>query len=205
MINQNRTKIILATRNLNKLLEVREILSGLPLEIEALLDYPNIPEIKETGVTFVENALLKAATVFEFTHILSIADDSGLEVDALNGAPGVRSARFSGNHHDYSENNRKLLETLESVPEEERGAQFRCVAAIVGEGFKEIMEGIVRGKIISELRGSEGFGYDPLFVPEGFDRTFAELGEEVKNKISHRALAFEKVKEVLRRMIYTPA
>jgi len=205
MGNQNRTKIILATRNVNKLLEVREILSGLPLEIEALIDYPDIPEIEEMGATFVENAILKANAVFESTHILSIADDSGLEVDALNGAPGVRSARFAGDHHDYSENNRKLLEFLENTPEEERGAQFRCVAAIIGPGLKEIMEGIVRGRIIEEARGDKGFGYDPLFVPEGFDKTFAELGEEIKNQISHRALAFDKMKEVLKKMIYMPA
>jgi XTP/dITP diphosphohydrolase len=205
MGNQNRTKIILATRNVNKLLELREILNGLPLEIEALIDYPDIPEIEETGATFVENAVMKANAVFESTRILSIADDSGLEVDALNGAPGVRSARFAGNHHDYSANNRKLLESLENTPEEERGAQFRCVAAIIGPAFKEIMEGIVRGRIIEEAKGDKGFGYDPLFVPEGFDKTFAELGEEIKNRISHRALAFEKVKEVLRKMIYMPA
>lgn len=204
MGNQKRTKIILASRNLNKLLEVREILSELPLEIEALIDYPDIPGIEETGATFAENAVIKAKEVFESTHILSIADDSGLEVDALNGAPGVLSARFAGDHHDYSENNRKLLAFLENTPKEERGAQFRCVAAIVGPGLKEIMEGIVRGRIIDEARGDKGFGYDPLFVPEGFDQTFAELGEGVKNRISHRALAFEKVKEVLKKMIYMP-
>lgn len=205
MGNQNRTRIILATRNENKLLEVQEILNGLPLEIEALIDYPDISEIEETGATFVENAVIKANEVFESTHILTIADDSGLEVDALNGAPGVRSARFAGNHHDYSANNSKLLEFLENTPHEERGAQFRCVAAVIGPGIKEIMEGIVRGRIIEEVRGNRGFGYDPLFVPEGFDKTFAELGEEIKNQISHRALAFEKVKEVLRKMIYMPA
>lgn len=206
MGNQNsRTEIVIATRNVNKLLEVRAILNELPLEIKALIDYPDIPEIEETGATFVENAVLKAGASFESTQILSIADDSGLEVDALEGAPGVRSARFAGDNHDYSQNNRKLLATLENVPESERGAQFRCVAAIIGPGLKEITEGIVRGRIITEPRGDGGFGYDPLFVPDGFDRTFAELGEEIKNKISHRALAFEKVKEVLKKMIYLPA
>ena len=201
----NRTKIILATHNANKLVEVRKILSGLPLEIEALASYPDIPIIEENGETFAENALLKANTVFEATEILTIADDSGLEVDALDGAPGIRSARFSENHHDYSANNRKLLESLKTVPKGERGAQFRCVAAIVTTGCKEIMEGIVRGRIIEEARGEKGFGYDPLFVPEGFDQTFAELGEDIKNRISHRALAFEKVGEVLKKMIYMPA
>ena len=206
MGNQNnKTKIVLATRNPNKLLELREILNGLPLEIEALIDYPDLPEIEEIGLTFVENAVLKATTIYESTQILSIADDSGLEVDALNGAPGVRSARFAGERHDYSENNRKLMASLENVPDGQRGAQFRCVAAIVGPGYKEIMEGIVRGRIVTKPRGDEGFGYDPLFMPEGFDRTFAELGVKIKNKISHRALAFEKVKEVLKKIIYLPA
>lgn len=201
----DKIKIILATRNSHKLDEIKEILRELPVELSDLSAYPHIPEIKETGSTFVENALLKAKTVFEFTQTWSIADDSGLEVFALNGSPGIFSARFAGEEHNYRENNCKLLELLRNIPPQKRKAQFRCVAAIIGPDFREIMEGIVQGKIITEMRGNKGFGYDPLFIPEGYDKTFAELGEKVKNQISHRALAFEKVKEVLKNIIFMPS
>jgi XTP/dITP diphosphohydrolase len=205
MMNQNITKIILATRNQHKFAEIREILKELPIELVSLDNYPQIPDIEETGSTFVENAVLKAHTIFELTQEWSIADDSGLEVFALNGSPGIYSARFAGDQHDYHENNQKLLKVLHKVPAQQRKAQFRCVAAIIGPGYKEIMEGIVHGKIISELRGNNGFGYDPLFIPEGYDKTFAELSEETKNQISHRALAFEKVKKVLTSIIFMPS
>lgn len=195
------TKIILATRNRHKIREITAILSNLPLGIGSLLDYPGISEIPESGQTFAENALLKAEAAYQHAGILAIADDSGLEVDALKGEPGVYSARFAGNSHNHAKNNRKLLELLKDVPEPHRGAQFRCVAAVVGPQYERIVEGVVRGKIITELRGDKGFGYDPLFVPEGFDKTFAELGEEVKNRISHRALAFSQVREVLKELI----
>lgn len=205
MINQNISKIILATRNQHKFAEIKEILKELPIEVVSLEDYPQIPDIEETGSTFVENAVLKAQTIFELTQEWSIADDSGLEVFALNGSPGIFSARFAGDQHDYHENNQKLLKVLHKVPAQQRNAQFRCVAAIIGPGFKEIMEGIVHGKIINELRGNNGFGYDPLFIPEGYDKTFGELNEETKNQISHRALAFEKVKKVLTNIIFMPS
>jgi XTP/dITP diphosphohydrolase len=204
-MNQSKTKIILATRNQHKFAEIKEILGELPIELVSLNDYPQIPGIEETGSTFVENAVLKAQTIFELTQEWSIADDSGLEVFALNGSPGIYSARFAGDDHDYVENNQKLLKLLSDVPLQQRKAQFRCVAAIVGPGYKEIMEGIVQGRIINELRGNNGFGYDPLFIPEGYDKTFAELSEETKNQISHRALAFEKVKEVLTNIIFMPS
>jgi XTP/dITP diphosphohydrolase len=198
---QNRSRILLATRNVHKFDEVKEILRELPIELTSLLDFPEIPEIDEVGKTFAENATLKARTAFHKTGILSIADDSGLEVDFLAGAPGVYSARFASDSHDYSANNSKLLDMLKDVPSARRGAQFRCVGAIIDRDFEETVQGIVRGQIITELRGDRGFGYDPLFIPEGYDQTFAELGEEVKNKISHRALAFQQVKEVLRRLL----
>lgn len=203
-MNPNITKIILATHNQHKYDEIKEILRELPIELVSLNEYPQIPVIEETGSTFVENAVLKARTVFEHTQQWTIADDSGLEVFALNGSPGIYSARFAGDQHNYSENNRKLLNVLRNVPHPKRKAQFRCVAAIIGPGFKEVMEGIVQGRIINELRGNKGFGYDPLFIPEGYDKTFAELSEEAKNQISHRALAFEKVKEVMKNIIFMP-
>ncbi len=198
--NQNRITILLATRNTHKFGEVKRILQEAPFQVVSLLDFPKIPIINEVGNTFTENAIIKAKTAHEHTHLWSIADDSGLEVDALDGEPGVHSARFASDFHNYSANNKKLLDLLKNVPPQQRGAQFRCVAAIIGPGFKEIREGIVRGRIITELRGDKGFGYDPLFIPEGYDKTFAELGEKIKNEISHRALAFEKVKEVLKKL-----
>ena len=190
-------KIVVATANAHKLKEIREILRDLPVEILSLADFPEIPPIEETGSTFHENALIKARTVYQMTGLLTLADDSGLEVDALNGAPGVYSARYSGREHDYAANNRKLMEEIRRIPPEERGAQFRCVVAIVGTKGEHIVEGVVRGHIIPELRGSGGFGYDPLFVPEGYQQTYAELGETVKNQISHRARAFRKAREFL--------
>lgn len=194
-------RLILATRNVHKLNEIKEILGDLPVRLESLLDYPQIPEIDETGETFTENALLKAETVHSHTGDWAIADDSGLEVDALNGAPGVYSARFAGDSRNYAENNRKLLALLKNTPEHQRGAQFRCVAAILGPGFKKTVVGVVRGRIATGLRGDKGFGYDPLFIPEGYERTFAELREETKNRISHRALAFRQVRAVLEDLI----
>lgn len=195
-------KIVIATANAHKLVEIKDILKQLPVELLSLQDFPEIPPIEESGHTFEENALLKARTVFRHCGILTLADDSGLEVDALGGAPGIYSARYAGEAHDYAANNRKLLQDLKDVPPEKRGAQFRCVVAVVGEKGEQISEGIVRGRIISELRGEKGFGYDPLFIPEGFDETFAELGEALKNQISHRARAFGKAKEILEKLYF---
>ena len=194
-------KVVLATRNAHKVKEISVILQDLPVQLVSLAEYPEIPEIEETGSSFVENALLKARTVFEATGLLTLADDSGLEVDALGGRPGIYSARYAGEEKNYAANNRKLLQELQGVPPEQRGGRFRCVVAIVGAGVEEIVEGVLRGAIASELRGSAGFGFDPLFIPEGYRETLAELGEEVKNRISHRARAFNKAKEIVRRLI----
>ncbi len=191
-------KIVIATANQHKLGEIKAILADLPVEILSLADFPQIPPIEETGSSFEENALLKARTVFRETKIITLADDSGLEVDALKGRPGIYSARYAGEGHDYAANNRKLLQEMAGLPPENRGAQFRCVVAIVAPQGETVVEGIVRGRIIEELRGSGGFGYDPLFVPEGYELTYAQLGEEVKNRISHRARAFQKAKQLLR-------
>lgn len=194
-------RIVLGTHNTHKLLEISQILHGLPVEILTLNDFPDLPEAEETGQTFVENALLKARAAFAHTGLFALADDSGLEVEALHGAPGIYSARYAGVEKDYAANNRKLLEALKDVPEARRGAQFRCVAAIVGPGLEEVVEEVVRGRIIHELRGNKGFGYDPLFVPEGYAHTFGELGEEIKNRISHRARAFRKAREILEKVL----
>lgn len=201
MKKQMPTKIIFATGNSHKLREVKEILWRIPVEIEGLVSYPNIPAIRETGDTFEENALLKAEIVYHHTKLWTIADDSGLEVDALNGAPGVFSARFAGESHNYAANNQKLLRLMKDVPDAKRTARFRCTAAIVGPNFKKTLDGIVRGKIIKELKGDKGFGYDPLFIPEGYDITYAEMEEEAKNRISHRAVAFKKVKSELEKLL----
>ncbi len=194
-------EIIFATKNRHKIKEVQAILKDVALIIRPMDAVMDLPEIEETGQSFAENALLKARTVFQHTGRWTIADDSGLEVDALQGAPGIYSARFSGQSHDYRANNQKLLQAMKDIPDNRRGARFRCVVAIVGPNFATTVEGVVRGTIVREPRGTRGFGYDPLFVPEGYERTFAELGEDIKNRISHRAIAFRKAAAVVKRLL----
>jgi len=194
-------RIVIATRNPHKLTEIKNILKKLPLQVLSLSDFPEIGEIEETGSTFEENALIKARTVHQATGLWTLADDSGLEVDILGGAPGIFSARFSGREKDYAANNRKLLQFLENVPPENRTAQFRCVVAIVGADFERLVEGVIRGKIGETPRGEGGFGYDPLFIPEGYDRTFAEMSSDLKNRISHRAIAFHKAEKILEEIL----
>lgn len=199
-------KIVLATKNKGKIEEIKYIFkeSGIKeaLEIHPLSDYPDIPEIAEDGTTFSENAAKKAVTVARATGLTAIADDSGLEVDALNSAPGIYSARFAGEGSTDSENIRKLLRLLEGIPDEKRGAGFVCVIAIADpDGNVELMEGKCRGIIAMEERGTSGFGYDPVFIVPGYGKTFAELGEEIKNKISHRAIALGKLKTHLKQKI----
>ncbi len=191
-------KLFLATRNQGKVKEIRHILSGIPYEILSMDNFPDIPEIEETGDTFQENALIKAREVFSHTGLLTLADDSGLEVDALGMRPGVFSARYAGEPTNYAENNKKLLSELKNITDEKRGARFRCVVALVTDGEEHIFEGTCEGTIIHELRGTNGFGYDPLFQPDGYDRTFAELPAEVKNTISHRGKALQKVYQYLK-------
>lgn len=197
-------KIVLATRNKHKVEEINQILEiylGRDLysqiEILNLSDFSGISEIKEDGKTFVENALKKAKTVYEFTGLCSIADDSGIEVDFLNGEPGVYSARYAGENATDEENNRKLLKLLDGVPIEKRTATFRCVLAYVDGKVEKIFEGATRGKVIFEPRGMGGFGYDPLFVPDGYELTYAEMPKELKNRISHRSKALQKFAEFL--------
>ena len=190
-------KIILATHNRGKLKEIQAILGSLPIEFLSLLDYPELPEVIEDGKTLEQNAVKKAREIFQLTHIPTLADDTGLEVFYLGMAPGVISARYAGDKVSYEDNNRKLLKELYAIPYEQRKAQFRCVASFIATNIETTVEGICQGRIIGDLRGSGGFGYDPLFMPNGYDQTFAELSLEVKNKISHRAQAFQKMKTVI--------
>ncbi|MEW6662819.1 MAG: XTP/dITP diphosphatase [Bacillota bacterium] len=194
--------LVLATRNKGKLAEFRDLLKDYPVHIMSLGDFPDIPEIEETGVSFAENALIKAGTVAKATGLLAVADDSGLEVDCLDGAPGVHSARFAGEPKNEQRNNEKLVTLLRDVPKERRRARFRCVLAVVtSEGQEFLAEGACEGVINLEPRGSHGFGYDPLFFLPEFGQTMAELDPEIKNRISHRARAFQAVKKVLVKLI----
>lgn len=189
--------LLLATRNPGKVQELTEILRDLPVEIRSLLDYPAVPDIIEDGNTLEDNALKKARAAFEQTQVPSLADDSGLEVFHLNMEPGVRSARYSGEKATYDENNKKLLDALRDATPEQRQAQFRCVVAFVAHGIEEFAEGVCPGMIANRPRGDGGFGYDPVFIPEGFEETFAELRPQIKNRISHRGVAMEAMKEFL--------
>lgn len=185
-------KIVFATNNTHKLEEVASIL-GESYEVMSLREIGCHDDIPETADTFAGNAIQKARYIKEHYGYDCFADDSGLEVDALGGAPGVFSARYSGG--DSEANMEKLLHNL--TEKNERGAQFRTVIALLVGEETHLFEGIVRGTIIHERRGEGGFGYDPIFVPEGYDLTFAQLGSEVKNRISHRAKAVEKLAEYL--------
>lgn len=187
-------KIVFATHNNNKLSEIRQIVND-QVEVLGLADIHCHEEIEETGSTLEENALLKARYVKERHGYDCFADDTGLEVDALDGAPGVYSSRYAGPSGDPEENMNKLLHTMEGV--ENRAAQFRTVIALILNGEEHLFEGIIRGKIISEKRGNKGFGYDPIFVPEGYDQTFAEVDLSIKNRVSHRAIAMSKLIDFL--------
>tara|TARA_B100000508_G_scaffold6616_1_gene5099 strand:+ start:106 stop:696 length:591 start_codon:yes stop_codon:yes gene_type:complete len=190
-------KIVLATHNHDKEIELQHSLRGLGVEICSLSEYPDIGDIEETGTTLLENSLLKAHTVHDRTGLPAIADDTGLEVDALDGAPGVYSARFAGAEATYEDNLNKLLFSMEEVSEERRSARFRTVISFV-DGNQELWtEGHIDGKIIDFPRGNSGFGYDPVFYIPQLEKTFAELSTEEKNKISHRGLALQKLRKIL--------
>lgn len=189
-------KILLATRNEGKIKEIREFFSDLPLEIISFLDL-GIEEIEEKGETFEANALLKARYGADKTGLLTLADDSGLEVEFLDNAPGVFSARFAGSPKNDEANIQKLLELLKEVPFAKRKARFRCVMALVKGKWEKTTEGIIEGYILEEARGKGGFGYDPVFFLPQYGKTMAELSLAEKNKISHRAKALEKAKKIL--------
>ena len=188
-------KFVFATNNAHKLEEVTAIL-GNRIELLSLKDIHCHTDIPETADTLEGNALLKAQYIYENYHLDCFADDTGLEVEALNGAPGVYSARYAGGEgHDAQANMLKLLHELDG--KENRKAQFRTAISLILDGKEYLFEGVIKGEIIKEKRGDSGFGYDPVFMPEGYDRTFAELGNDIKNQISHRALAVQKLCEFL--------
>lgn len=195
-------ELLLATTNEGKIREIKQMLKGLRLKILLLKDFPDLPKIKEEGITFRENALCKAKEFSELTCRLTLADDSGLEVEALGGKPGVYSARFAGEGASDEENNRKLLKLLGDIPLPERKAHFRCVIAIVNPqgGIKEA-EGKCSGLIGFKPQGRFGFGYDPLFIIPEYKRTFGQLSPFIKNKLSHRYQALKKVRKILEKMI----
>ncbi len=195
-------KAVLATKNKGKLKELQELLRELDIEILSLDDFPEVGKIVEDGKSFFENAMKKAKTVSEKTGLLAIADDSGLEVDALQGKPGIYSARFAGEDATDAKNNEKLLLEMKDIPIEKRGAQFRCVIVAYRPDGKWIKtEGICRGTITTEPRGEKGFGYDPVFLPEGLNKTMAELSMEEKNKISHRGKALLELKREIKTLL----
>jgi len=196
-------KIVFATNNLNKLTEVRKIL-GNSFEVLSLKDINCNDDIPEKGQTLEDNAKMKAEYIYKKYHINCFADDTGLEVEALGGAPGVYSARYasmmgsgSAKSHDSGANMTRLLQELEQ--KDNRKARFRTIIALIIDGKITTFEGIVNGEIIRERRGGEGFGYDPIFQPEGYDQTFAELGTGIKNHISHRARAVQKLADYLKK------
>jgi XTP/dITP diphosphohydrolase len=194
------TRLLLATRNAGKLAELRRLLeAAVPgVEVVGLSDVEQYPEAPETGATFAENALLKAREAVRYTGLPAVADDSGLTVDALNAMPGILSARWSGRHGDDDANTALLLGQLADVPDERRGAAFVCAAALVTpDGTERVLEREWRGRVIREKRGTNGFGYDPVFMPEGLDATAAELQPAEKDVRSHRGQAFAALVPVL--------
>lgn len=188
-------KLVFATNNAHKLKEVADIL-GDKIELLSLNDIDCHTDIPETADTLEGNALLKSSFIYKNYGLECFADDTGLEVEALDGAPGVYSARYANaERHDAQANMLKLLHEMEG--EENRKAQFRTAISLILDGKEYLFEGIIKGEITKEKRGDSGFGYDPIFLPAGYDRTFAELGNDIKNKISHRALAVQKLCEFL--------
>lgn len=197
-------KIILASRNIGKAREIGSMLEDAGITLLSLADYPDFPEIVEDGKTFLENALKKARVVSEKTGETVLADDSGLEVEILGGAPGIYSARYAGDDADDEKNIRKLLDKLKKIPAEKRDAAFACVLVLYRpDGTYDSFEGRWEGRIAEEAAGDGGFGYDPVFFLPEMKATVAELAPEVKNRISHRAKAFEKLKKQLQKDVRT--
>ncbi len=197
-------KLVLATNNKHKIREIKSLLEGMNIRVLTKNDFSIFPEIEETEDTLEANARLKALGIFEFTGLPSLADDSGIEVDYLDGAPGVYSARYAGDECTFEDNNRKLLTQLAGVPRERRTARFRCIIAIAFRSTDvRTVEGRIEGLITTEPRGREGFGYDPIFELPELGRTFAELSDAEKNKISHRGLALVEAKKLLTKYLAT--
>ena len=194
-------QIVLATQNRGKMEEMAAILGHLPVELLTLDAFPEIGDIPETGNTLKENAFIKAETVHRLTGLPALADDTGLEVDALNGAPGIYSARYAGADATFDDNCQKMLKELHGIPVEKRTARFRTVIAFVNGGEKEWVEGVAEGRIIEEKRGIGGFGYDPIFYYPPLRKTFAELDSVEKNSISHRGKALRNFCGILEKWI----
>ncbi|PKM77302.1 MAG: non-canonical purine NTP pyrophosphatase [Firmicutes bacterium HGW-Firmicutes-15] len=194
--------LLIATRNSKKKRELETILGDWDVNLLTLDNIEEMPEIEEDGATFAENAIKKAQIISALSGFITLADDSGLEVDALGGAPGIFSARFSGIDADDEKNNHKLLALMQNLSEVNRTARFVCLIAIATpEGIVQTVEGVCKGKIDITRRGQGGFGYDPLFIPSGFNKTFAELSDEEKNEISHRGKALQEAKPLLQRIL----
>jgi len=190
-------KIVLATHNKDKCLEMMDVLSNLNIELLTLNEFPHIGEIIEDGVTLEDNALIKARSVHELTKLPSLADDTGLEVEALGGAPGVFSARYSGENASYSDNVNKLLKDMQNVPNGKRMAKFRTVMAFIDDEMELIAEDCVEGIITDVTKGVDGFGYDPVFYVPEMNKTYAEMSIKEKNQISHRGKALMKMQKLL--------
>ena len=194
------TKLLIATNNKHKVEEISLMLSGMQFDVMSLREVHNVPPTVEDQPALEGNAMKKAREAFEATGILTLADDTGLECYFLELKPGVYSARYAGENATFADNNKKLLRALKGVPPRHRNARFRTVVALVGEGVEKLFEGRVEGSILEEPRGANGFGYDPLFVPRGYNKTYAEMTLEEKNKLSHRALALQRMIESLKQM-----
>jgi XTP/dITP diphosphohydrolase len=197
-------RVVLASRNAHKLIELRRILEqvGLDIDLVGTDEFPDLPDVDETGSSFVANALLKAREVCAFTGLPAIADDSGISVDALNGMPGIYSARWAGTHGDDVANLNLLIAQLDHVAPNKRGAAFHCAAAIVTpQGDERVVEGILEGTLLTERRGSRGFGYDPIFVPLGYEVTTAEMSDDQKDSMSHRGRALAALAPVIEQLI----
>jgi len=197
-------KIVLATANTHKVIEFQRILGELlpGLELIASSDFSKVPVIEETGATFAENALLKAKVINEFTKLPAIADDSGLVVAALNGAPGIFSARYAGINATDQENVAKLISDIDNIDDSLLEASFECAIALVDreQKLELVVQGQMPGRVIKQVRGANGFGYDPMFIPQGFSKTAAELSDQDKDKISHRGIALRKMSGILKQL-----
>lgn len=191
-------QLVLATNNEDKIREIKHLLDDLPVTILIRDDFLEFPDVEETGATLEENALLKASATAKFCDLPALADDSGLEVDVLNGAPGVYSSRYAGEGATYTDNNRKLLQELQDVPQDNRTARFRCVIAIDwADGTKDTVEGVAEGYITEDIAGYEGFGYDPVFFYPPESKRFSEMTLEEKNLVSHRGWALQKARDLI--------
>jgi XTP/dITP diphosphohydrolase len=197
-------KIVLATANTHKVIEFQRILNELlpDLELVAASQFPGVPEVEETGSSFAENALIKARAINDFTNLPALADDSGLVVEALNGAPGIFSARYAGLPANDRANVVKLLNEIKELDQSLLGAKFECAIALVdkSQDLELVVDGQMPGEVIKEVRGENGFGYDPIFVPQGLTKTSSELSDSEKDKISHRGIALRKISLILKQL-----